>query len=100
MVYRRDPDAVRERREKALKGRCFFTETGLDGMGTVGATMSAERAAIVARVVERLAAQGFGEADLARIHGPAGLHIGAANPAEIALSVAAQLQAWRHGRRP
>ncbi|WP_315773172.1 DUF222 domain-containing protein [Rhodococcoides kroppenstedtii] len=57
MVYRRDPDAVRERREEALKGRCFFTEAGLDGMGTVGATMSAERAAIVARVVERLASQ-------------------------------------------
>ncbi|MBY6350892.1 DUF222 domain-containing protein, partial [Rhodococcoides corynebacterioides] len=57
MVHRRDPDAVRERREEALKGRCFFTEAGLDGMATVGATMSAERAAIVARVVERLAAQ-------------------------------------------
>ncbi|MFC7959451.1 DUF222 domain-containing protein [Rhodococcoides kroppenstedtii] len=57
MVYRRDPDAVRERREEAMKGRCFFTEAGLDGMGTVGATMSAERAAIVARVVERLASQ-------------------------------------------
>ncbi len=57
MVYRRDPDAVRERRDEAMKGRCFFTEAGLDGMGTVGATMSAERAAIVARVVERLAAK-------------------------------------------
>ncbi|MBY6409927.1 DUF222 domain-containing protein, partial [Rhodococcoides corynebacterioides] len=57
MVYRRDPDAVRERRDEALKGRCFFTEAGLDGMATVGATMSAEQAAIVARVVERLAAQ-------------------------------------------
>ncbi|MBY6368353.1 DUF222 domain-containing protein, partial [Rhodococcoides corynebacterioides] len=57
MVYRRDPDAVRERRDDALKGRCFFTEAGLDGMATVGATMSAEHAAIVARVVERLAAQ-------------------------------------------
>ena len=35
-------------------------------------------------------------ADLARIHGPAGLDIGAANPAEIALSVAAQMvAAWR-----
>ncbi|MBY6315421.1 HNH endonuclease signature motif containing protein, partial [Rhodococcoides kroppenstedtii] len=57
MVYRRDPDAVRERRDEAMKGRCFFTEAGLDGMATVGATMSAERAAIVARVVECLAAQ-------------------------------------------
>lgn len=46
--------------------------------------------------LERLAAQGFGADDLARIHGPAGLAIGAANPAEIALSIAAQLTAaWR-----
>jgi xanthine dehydrogenase accessory factor len=45
---------------------------------------------------DRLAAAGFGEADLDRIHGPAGLSIGAANPAEIALSVAAQMvAAWR-----
>jgi xanthine dehydrogenase accessory factor len=45
---------------------------------------------------ERLAARGFSEADLGRIHGPAGLAIGAANPAEIALSVAAEMvQAWR-----
>jgi xanthine dehydrogenase accessory factor len=49
--------------------------------------------------LERLGRQGFGEADLARIHGPAGLDIGAANPAEIALSVAAQMTAaWR--KRP
>jgi xanthine dehydrogenase accessory factor len=46
--------------------------------------------------LERLAAMGFSAADLARIHGPAGLAIGAANPAEIALSVAAQMvAAWR-----
>ena len=46
--------------------------------------------------LERLAAQGFGPEDLARIHGPAGLAIGAANPAEIALSIAAELTAaWR-----
>jgi xanthine dehydrogenase accessory factor len=45
---------------------------------------------------ERLAAMGFSEADLGRIHAPAGLAIGAANPAEIALSVAAEMvQAWR-----
>jgi xanthine dehydrogenase accessory factor len=52
-----------------------------------------------ARRLERLAAQGFGPGDLARIHGPAGLDIGAANPGEIALSVAAQMTAaWR--KRP
>ena len=39
---------------------------------------------------------GFGEAALARINGPAGLAIGAAEPAEIALSIAAQMvRAWR-----
>lgn len=49
--------------------------------------------------LERLAAQGFGPEALARIHGPAGLDIGAANPGEIALSVAAQMTAaWR--KRP
>ncbi|WP_353218205.1 XdhC family protein [Sandarakinorhabdus sp.] len=46
--------------------------------------------------LQRLADQGFAGEDLARIHGPAGLSIGAANPAEIALSIAAQLvAAWR-----
>lgn len=46
--------------------------------------------------LERLAGQSFGAGDLARIHGPAGLDIGAANPAEIALSIAAQMVAcWR-----
>lgn len=45
---------------------------------------------------ERLAALGFADADLDRVHGPAGLDIGAADPAEIALSIAAQLTAeWR-----
>jgi xanthine dehydrogenase accessory factor len=48
--------------------------------------------------LERLAALGFRDADLARIHGPAGLAIGAANPAEIALSVAAEMVATWRGR--
>ncbi len=51
--------------------------------------------------LERLAAQGFGPADLARIHGPAGLAIGAADPPEIALSIAAQMTAaWRGALAP
>lgn len=46
--------------------------------------------------LERLATLGFGADDLARIHGPAGLAIGAVGPAEIALSIAAQMTAaWR-----
>ncbi|MFN7173809.1 MAG: XdhC family protein [Thermaurantiacus tibetensis] len=46
--------------------------------------------------LERLAAQGFDAAALARIRGPAGLPIGAATPAEIALAIAAEMvQAFR-----
>lgn len=46
--------------------------------------------------LERLAAAGATPDQLARIHGPAGLDLGAASPAEIALSVAAQMTAaWR-----
>lgn len=45
----------------------------------------------IARTKERLAAQGFSEADMARIHWPIGLAIKAQTPAEIAISIAAEL---------
>jgi xanthine dehydrogenase accessory factor len=48
--------------------------------------------------LQRLAEAGFDQAALARIHGPAGLAIGAKSPAEIAISVLAQLTAARHGQ--
>lgn len=49
--------------------------------------------------LERLAAQGFEAADLARIDGPAGLDIGAIGAAEIALSITAGLVAGFNARR-
>jgi xanthine dehydrogenase accessory factor len=41
--------------------------------------------------LNRLKNEGFAEADLARIHGPVGLSINALSPAEIALSILAQI---------
>jgi xanthine dehydrogenase accessory factor len=42
---------------------------------------------------ERLKAQGAAEADIARIHAPIGLAIGAVSPAEIAVSIMAEITA-------
>jgi xanthine dehydrogenase accessory factor len=48
--------------------------------------------------LERLAAAGVGESDLARIEGPAGIDIGGIGPAEIALSIAASMIRSFHAR--
>jgi xanthine dehydrogenase accessory factor len=46
-----------------------------------------------ARRVDRLKEQGVSEADIARIHAPIGLKIGAVSPAEIAVAIMAEITA-------
>lgn len=50
--------------------------------------------------VERLKAQGITPEQIARIHAPIGLNLGAKSPEEIALSIAAEIVLTRRGPRP
>ncbi len=68
----------------ALKAGCFY-------VGALGSRKTH------AKRIERLAALGLDEAMLNRIHAPIGLGIGAQSPAEIAVSVLAEvILALRH----
>jgi xanthine dehydrogenase accessory factor len=50
------------------------------------------------RRLQRLAEHGFGPEQLARIHGPIGLNLGAVSQAEIAVSIIAEMtQVLRQG---
>ncbi len=68
--------------DQALK---FLLKSDAAYIGCLGSrTTQAQRRA-------RLAEEGFTEAEVARIHGPVGLAIGAKTPAEIALSIMAEI---------
>ncbi|WP_437500737.1 XdhC family protein [Sorangium sp. So ce1099] len=66
------------------------------GFGYVGGVGSRAKAA---RTRARLEAKGVAERDVARVRMPIGLDIGARTPAEISVALAAELVAWRAGRR-
>jgi len=51
-----------------------------------------------AKRLDRLAEAGFGEEDFARIHAPVGLDLGATSPAEIAVTILAEMVAAKHGK--
>lgn len=68
----------------ALESQAFY-------IGALGSRRSAQARR------ERLASLGYSVAQIARIHGPAGLDIGSKRPAEIALSILAQISAIRNG---
>ena len=70
----------------ALKTNCFY-------IGALGSKKTH------AGRLERLKAEGFSDQDLARIHGPIGLDIGARSPAEIALAILAEITQALRGRK-
>ena len=65
--------------------------------GYIGMIGSREK---IARAFSSLREQGISQELLAKVRAPLGLNIGARTPAEIALSIIAEIVAYRYGRSP
>ncbi len=80
-----DPRIDDEALVAALRAECFY-------VGALGSRKTH------AKRLERMRAAGFGEAELARIHAPIGLDIGASSPAEIAVAILGEIIYSLHRR--
>src|SRR6185437_11043775 len=98
-------DWVRERQADAMSAIVIVTrghrsdEEALraalgSGAGYIGMIGSPSK---VRAIFRHLLRDGASQADLERVHAPIGLDLGAETPDEIALSIAAELLAWRRG---
>jgi xanthine dehydrogenase accessory factor len=77
-LFTHDPKIDDQALIAALKARCFY-------IGALGSKKTH------AKRCERMSALGFSAEDMARIHAPIGLDIGSVSPAEIAVSVLAEI---------
>lgn len=85
VVLSHDPKIDDPALERALRSDAFY-------VGALGSRRTQEKRR------DRLRALGLDEVAIARIRGPVGLDLGARGPAEIALSIAAELTACLRGR--
>jgi xanthine dehydrogenase accessory factor len=69
---------------EALKSPAFY-------VGALGSRTNTQKRQ------ERLKLFDLSDAEIARLHGPIGLHLGSKTPAEIAVSIAAEIVAVRNG---
>ncbi len=76
--------------DRAVLAQALRTEAGYVGM--IGSKKK------IAQTFETLREKGFTDEDLARVHAPIGLDIGAETPEEIAVSIAAEIIQIRRGQ--